>query len=97
MSVTSSRPVLSETRARPAIEGAGVHLHRAFGFSEPEAFDPFLMSTISAMMIRAPIRPGFRGTRIAALKPSPMFCPARWNMATALAIAARLRAAMCNG
>lgn len=43
MSVTSPRPVLSETRARPAIEGAGVHLHRAFGFTEPEAFDPFLM------------------------------------------------------
>ena len=43
MSVTSSRPVLSETTARPAVEGAGVHLHRAFGFSEPEAFDPFLM------------------------------------------------------
>ena len=43
MSVTSSRPVLSETRARPAIEGAGVHLHRAFGFTEPAAFDPCLM------------------------------------------------------
>lgn len=39
----SIRPVLSETRARPTMEGAGVHLHRAFGFTEPEAFDPFLM------------------------------------------------------
>ena len=43
MSVTSSRPVLSESRAHPTMEGAGVHLHRAFGFSEPEALDPFLM------------------------------------------------------
>lgn len=39
----SIRPVLSETLARPTMEGAGVHLHRAFGFAEPEAFDPFLM------------------------------------------------------
>lgn len=39
----SIRPVLSESRAHPTMEGAGVHLHRAFGFSEPEAFDPFLM------------------------------------------------------
>lgn len=39
----SIRPVLSETRAQPTLEGAGVHLHRAFGFTDPEAFDPFLM------------------------------------------------------
>jgi len=39
----SIRPVLSETRAQPTMEGAGVHLHRAFGFTDPEAFDPFLM------------------------------------------------------
>lgn len=25
------------------MEGAGVHLHRAFGFGEPEKFDPFLL------------------------------------------------------
>jgi redox-sensitive bicupin YhaK (pirin superfamily) len=30
--------------ARPTVEGAGVHLRRAFGFgSDPELFDPFLM------------------------------------------------------
>ena len=39
----SLRPVLSTTTATPALEGAGVHLHRAFGFSEPTAFDPFLL------------------------------------------------------
>ncbi|WP_151718544.1 pirin family protein [Gemmobacter serpentinus] len=43
MSVTATRPVLSESRARPTMEGAGVHLHRAFGFTAPETFDPFLM------------------------------------------------------
>ena len=39
----SIRPVASETRATPALEGAGVHLHRAFGFRDPTECDPFLM------------------------------------------------------
>ncbi len=30
-------------RAYATIEGAGVHLHRAFGFGEVPRFDPFLM------------------------------------------------------
>ena len=30
-------------QARPTMEGAGVHLHRAFGFGETSAFDPFLL------------------------------------------------------
>ncbi len=30
-------------RSKPAIEGAGVHLRRAFGFHEVPLFDPFLM------------------------------------------------------
>jgi redox-sensitive bicupin YhaK (pirin superfamily) len=39
----SIRPVQSSTRARPAIEGAGVHLHRGFGFGDPKRMDPFLL------------------------------------------------------
>lgn len=39
----SIRPVLSQSTAQPTMEGAGVHLHRAFGFHEPEAYDPFLL------------------------------------------------------
>ena len=39
----SIRPVLSTSQAQPTLEGAGVKLHRAFGFSEPELSDPFLM------------------------------------------------------
>lgn len=39
----SIRRVLSATPATPTIEGAGVELHRAFGFHNPEMFDPFLM------------------------------------------------------
>lgn len=37
------RPVTSTSLAQPTLEGAGVHLHRAFGFGEPEAGDPFLL------------------------------------------------------
>ena len=39
----SIRPVKSITQARPAIEGAGVRLRRAFGFGNTEDFDPFLL------------------------------------------------------
>jgi quercetin 2,3-dioxygenase len=39
----SFRPVKSATIASPHIEGAGVHLHRAFGFGDPSRLDPFLM------------------------------------------------------
>lgn len=39
----SFRPVKSQTLAQPTIEGAGVHLHRAFGFHNPDMFDPFLL------------------------------------------------------
>ncbi|SEV98183.1 hypothetical protein SAMN04488515_0504 [Cognatiyoonia koreensis] len=39
----SIRPVLEQRPAQPAIEGAGVKLHRAFGFHDPSELDPFLL------------------------------------------------------
>ncbi|AHC14752.1 pirin family protein [Salinispira pacifica] len=39
----SIRPVTKISHASPAIEGAGVHLHRAFGFGDTAASDPFLL------------------------------------------------------
>lgn len=39
----SIRPVLETRRAQPATEGAGVKLHRAFGFRDPTELDPFLL------------------------------------------------------
>lgn len=39
----SIRPIKQLTQAAPVIEGAGVHLHRAFGFGKTKAFDPFLL------------------------------------------------------
>ncbi len=39
----SIRSVKSLSQATPTIEGAGVHLRRAFGFGETGDFDPFLL------------------------------------------------------
>jgi len=39
----SIRPVKRAIHSQPAIEGAGVHLRRAFGFGATEDFDPFLL------------------------------------------------------
>jgi redox-sensitive bicupin YhaK (pirin superfamily) len=39
----SLRPVSKIIQARPTIEGAGVKLHRAFGFGDTTEFDPFLL------------------------------------------------------
>ena len=39
----SVRPVKSTNLGQPTIEGAGVELYRAFGFSNPSALDPFLL------------------------------------------------------
>ena len=39
----SIRPIQRVIQAKPAIEGAGVHLRRAFGFGNTSDFDPFLL------------------------------------------------------
>jgi quercetin 2,3-dioxygenase len=39
----SVRPVRQISQARPAVEGAGVRLQRAFGFGNTSEFDPFLL------------------------------------------------------
>lgn len=39
----SIRPTLETRKTVPAMEGAGVKLHRAFGFEDPSELDPFLL------------------------------------------------------
>ncbi len=39
----SIRPPKSTRLAKPTLEGAGVHLYRAFGFEDPTMLDPFLL------------------------------------------------------
>jgi redox-sensitive bicupin YhaK (pirin superfamily) len=39
----SIRPIKKLSQSKPALEGAGVHLRRAFGFGNTSDFDPFLL------------------------------------------------------
>src|SRR3977135_955747 len=39
----SIRPVRRLVQSKPTLEGAGVHLRRAFGFGNTKDFDPFLL------------------------------------------------------
>jgi quercetin 2,3-dioxygenase len=39
----SLRPVKKLSKAKPTLEGAGVHLRRAFGFGNTSDFDPYLL------------------------------------------------------
>ncbi|HTQ84613.1 MAG TPA: pirin family protein, partial [Candidatus Solibacter sp.] len=39
----SIRPVKRIIKSKPTLEGAGVHLRRAFGFGNTKEFDPFLL------------------------------------------------------
>jgi quercetin 2,3-dioxygenase len=39
----SIRPVKKLLTAKPTLEGAGVHLRRAFGFGQTSDYDPFLL------------------------------------------------------
>src|SRR5947209_19456650 len=39
----SLRPIKRLIKAKPTLEGAGVHLRRAFGFGSTSEFDPFLL------------------------------------------------------
>lgn len=41
--MNTSRKIRKVFKSKPVIEGAGVHLKRAFGFSEVPLFDPFLL------------------------------------------------------
>src|SRR3954454_16971306 len=42
-STMSIRPVKRLIQSKPTLEGAGVHLRRAFGFGNTSEFDPFLL------------------------------------------------------
>jgi redox-sensitive bicupin YhaK (pirin superfamily) len=41
--IMSIRPVKHLIKSKPTLEGAGVHLRRAFGFGNTKEFDPFLL------------------------------------------------------
>jgi redox-sensitive bicupin YhaK (pirin superfamily) len=41
--MTKTRTISETSSSVPTLEGAGVHLRRAFGFETPERYDPFLL------------------------------------------------------
>jgi quercetin 2,3-dioxygenase len=55
----SIRPIKTSSQARPTMEGAGVHLHRVFGFGDTDMFDPFLMMDDFRNDVPAAYRSGF--------------------------------------
>ncbi len=55
----SGRTVLKVWKSKPTVEGAGVHLRRAFGFLEVPQFDPFLMLDDFHTSDPAEYTPGF--------------------------------------
>jgi hypothetical protein len=67
----SIRPVQRIIESKPAIEGTGVRLRRAFGFGDTREFDPSYSMT-SATSIRRTIVPDFHGTHTAASRRLPM-------------------------
>jgi redox-sensitive bicupin YhaK (pirin superfamily) len=54
-----NRRVRKVVKARPTIEGAGVHLHRAIGLGSPEEYDPFLLLDDFRSDLPEEYRPGF--------------------------------------
>jgi hypothetical protein len=81
----SIRPVKRIIESRPAVEGAGVKLRRAFGFGNTDEFDPFLLFDDSP------------GIRIAVSRRSRTCSPDRSPTGTASATAARSAPAMFSG
>jgi quercetin 2,3-dioxygenase len=55
----SVRSVARLIEAKPALEGAGVHLRRAFGFGDTTEFDPFLLLDDFRNDVPEAYRPGF--------------------------------------
>src|ERR1700676_5408877 len=93
----SIRPVKRLVKAKPTLEGAGVHLRRAFGFGATSDFDPFLLHDDSATTCRRITWRASRGILTAASRRSPMFWPERWSTAIAWGIAGPSRRATSTG
>lgn len=53
------RAVIERSESVPTLEGAGVHLHRAFGFQQDNRFDPFLLLDDFRSDDPSYYRPGF--------------------------------------
>ena len=73
--MAKTRGIRKIFKSVPTLEGAGVHLKRAFGFSEVPMFDPFLLLDNFGSDNPEHYLKGFPGTHIVASRPSPMYWP----------------------
>ena len=74
--MTNCRRIARTFVSQPTLEGAGVRLHRAFGFAEAPLFDPFLLLDDFSSERPEDYRPVSPGTRTGASRPSPWYSPA---------------------
>ena len=93
----SVRPIKMTNQARPHLEGAGVHLHRVFGFGDTDLTDPFLMMDDFRNDNPEQYLKGFPWHPHRGIETITYVLRAMSNMAIPWAIAASYRMAMCNG
>ena len=93
----SIRPVKRLAKSKPTLEGAGVHLRRAFGFGKTSDFDPFLLLDDFRNDIPEDYLGAFHGILIAASKRSLMYLRARSSTVTAWETKAQLVLVMFSG
>ena len=93
----SIRPVKKLIKSKPTLEGAGVHLRRAFGFGNTSDFDPFLLLDDFRNDVPDDYLAGFPGIPTAASRPSRMYSREPWSTATAWATAEQSPPATSNG
>jgi hypothetical protein len=93
----SIRAVKRIAQAQPTMEGAGVHLRRAFGFGDPSEFDPFLLLMILGMNDRRIILQDSHGIRTGGSRLSRTCLQEMSHTATVWGTTARLAPAMFNG
>jgi redox-sensitive bicupin YhaK (pirin superfamily) len=93
----SIRPVKRLIKSKPTLEGAGVHLRRAFGFGNTKDFDPFLLLDDFRNDVPEDYLAGFPWHPHRGIKLSHTCLRERSNMATAWATVAPSLPATCSG
>ena len=93
----SIRRISKIFKSRPTIEGAGVHLKRAFGYSQVPQFDPFLMLDDFHTSNPDEYLAGFPWHPTGVSKPSPTCWRGWWHMATAWATEGSSGPETCSG
>jgi len=93
----SIRPIKRLIKSKPTLEGAGVHLRRAFGFGTRLTSIRFSSWMTSAMTFQKIIWQVFLGTHTVVSKPSPMCSLERLTTATAWGTVVPLLLVTCSG